>query len=92
MTDKERLKITAKETKIVFVLYALFFVWWYVTAYCTESDPSKYKYVCGFPAWFFYSCIVGYIGISFILWIVVRRFFTETPFDDEKDEKKEKTK
>ena len=85
MTQKEKLKITRRETCAVLGLYLLFFVWWYVTAYGFGSDPTKYKFSMGFPAWFFYSCIAGYIGISLLLWIVVRFFFKDIPFEDEDD-------
>lgn len=88
MTRKERIRITNRETVIVLALYILFFAWWYVTAYGFGCDPSAYRYVFGFPEWFFYSCIVGYIGVTILLWIVVKFFFKEIPFDDEdkKDE------
>ena len=83
MTEKEYIKTTNRETWIVVGLYLLFFAWWYATAYGFGDDPSQYRYILGFPEWFFYSCIVGYIGISLLLWAVVKRFFTELPFDKE---------
>lgn len=81
-------KILRKETLITLALYLLFFLWWYATAYMTESDPAKYSYIFGFPKWFFLSCIAGYIGISVLLWLCVKFFFTDIPFDGEeqKDE------
>ena len=72
-----------RETAVTLLLYLLFFAWWYVTAYCTESDPSKYRYAFGFPRWFFLSCIAGYLGISALLWLCVKFFFTDVPFDGE---------
>lgn len=74
-----------KETFITLALYLLFFLWWYATAYFGESDPAKYSYICGFPKWFFLSCIVGYIGISLLLWLCVKLFFTDIPFDSEEE-------
>lgn len=68
---------------MILALYLLFFIWWYASAYgLGGGDPLEYRYILGFPEWFFYSCIVGYLGISFILWFVVKRFFREVPFDD----------
>lgn len=85
MANKEHVRTTTRETCIVLGLYLLFFAWWYITAYGFGSDPSQYKYVFGFPEWFFYSCIVGYVGISIILWVVIRLFFKEMPLDGEED-------
>ncbi len=63
-------------------LYLLFFVWWYASAYGFGDDPAEYNYILGFPEWFFYSCIVGYIGISILLWICVSFFFTEIDLNE----------
>jgi len=75
-------KSSNRETIIILGLYLLFFLWWYVTAYGFGDDPSEYKYILGFPEWFFYSCIAGYAGISVILWIVVSFFFKEIDLDE----------
>ncbi|MEG2004702.1 MAG: YhdT family protein, partial [Bilophila sp.] len=65
-------------------MYALYFVWWYVCAYGLGSgDPANYSYVLGMPAWFFYSCILGYPLLSFALWLMVRVFFKNIPLDEE---------
>ncbi len=83
MANREHVRTTTKETCIVLGLYLLFFAWWYISAYGFGEDPSQYRYVFGFPEWFFYSCIAGYIGISVVLWIVVRLFFKDLPLDEE---------
>ena len=83
MSNKERVKSINQETFIILSLYALFFVWWYLFAYGFGDDPTKYKYILGFPEWFFYSCIVGYVAITFILWIAVKKFFKDIPLDEE---------
>lgn len=88
MVSKKFVRATRRETLIVIGLYVLFFAWWYIAAYGFGDDPSKYRFVFGFPEWFFYSCIAGYIGISFLLWICVRLFFTDLPLDDEEEENK----
>ena len=75
-------KSSNRETIIILGLYLLFFLWWYVTAYGFGDDPSEYKYILGFPEWFFYSCIAGYAGISVLLWIVVSFFFKEIDLDE----------
>lgn len=82
MASKDFLKAAKKETGIIIGLYVLFFFWWYLTAYGFGDDPSEYRYILGFPEWFFYSCIVGYIGISCLLWLVVRLMFKDLPLDE----------
>ena len=79
MKNSAILKNVKKETLIVIGLYLLFFAWWYLTAYGFGDDPSEYGYILGFPEWFFYSCIVGY------LWICVRFFFTEIDLKEGKE-------
>lgn len=81
VASKKISQITRRETFVVAAMYLLFFVWWYATAYGFGDDPSQYEYILGFPEWFFYSCIVGYLGISFILWGAVRLVFKDIPLD-----------
>ena len=72
-----------REARITLGLYLGYFVWWYACAYGLGSgDPGEYSYVWGFPAWFFYSCIVGYPLISLALWLAVRLFFRDMPLDE----------
>ena len=80
-----------REALITFGLYVLFFLWWTLFAFgLGAGDPADYTYVWGMPAWFFYSCVLGYPVITLILWIVVRFFFSNIPLDDpEKHETKE---
>jgi uncharacterized membrane protein YhdT len=40
----------------------------------------------GFPEWFFYSCIVGYIGISALLALAVKLFFKDIPPDEDDED------
>lgn len=87
MKNKERNKIIKTETFIIICLYLLFFFWWYFSAYGFGDDPSEYKYIFGFPEWFFYSCIVGYFIVTLALWAAVKFFFKEMPLDEvEKDD------
>ncbi|SHK14044.1 YhdT family protein [Paramaledivibacter caminithermalis] len=84
MNNKQKNKILNKEACITIGLYAFFFIWWYAFAYgLGYQEPSKYSYVLGFPSWFFYSCILGYIVICVLLFVVVKKFFVEVDFDEE---------
>lgn len=85
MASKDFLRSTRRETVVIIALYLIFFAWWYATAYGFGGDPAEYEYIFGLPEWFFYSCVVGYIGISLILWAAVRVFFTDLPLDDEEE-------
>ncbi len=78
--EDSRYRQANREAVISLGMYVLFFAWWYFTAYGLGSgDPGEYTYVLGLPSWFFYSCIVGYIGISLVVWAVVRLFFSRIP-------------
>ena len=75
-----------REALITLGLFFGYFIWWYACAYgLGGGDPEKYSYVAGFPAWFFYSCIVGYPLMSLVLWLVVRLFFRDMPLDAHPD-------
>lgn len=84
LNNKEKNRILRKEALITIGLYIFFFIWWYVFAYGLGSKaPSEYVYVLGFPSWFFYSCILGYVVICLSLWFVVKKFFVEVDFDED---------
>lgn len=86
MKDK-RFKIANREALIGVALVIVNFAIWYGFAYgLGSSDPTEYKYILGFPAWFFYSCIAGTIFMVVLIWITMKLFFTDIPFDSEEDE------
>lgn len=76
-----------REAKITLVIYGVFFVWWYVCAYVLGSgDPAQYSFICGFPVWFFLSCIVGYLCFSLLLWLVLRKLFRPLDLEEKQEE------
>lgn len=78
MREDSRFKQAGFEALCSVVLAVLFFVWWYAFAYGLGSgDPTKYEFVAGFPAWFFYSSIVGPIVFCFAAWLMVKFLFKE---------------
>lgn len=84
MKFTEKNKQINKEALMTIGLYIFFFIWWYSFSYGLGSkNPSQYTYVLGFPSWFFYSCILGYLVISFFVFFIVRKFFIDIPFDEE---------
>ncbi len=73
-----------REALMTLGLYLFFFLWWTVFAFgfgC--GDPEEYTFILGLPAWFFFSCVLGWPVITFLLWAVVRRYFCDMPLDDE---------
>lgn len=83
----KRFKIANREALIGVGLAVFNFVWWFGFAYGLGSKPPEaYTYVFGFPAWFFYSCIVGFITITLLVVLVVKLWFTEVPFNDRGEE------
>lgn len=73
-----------REALIALGAYVLYFGWWYVFGFgMGDVPPEEYSYVWGLPAWFFYSCVVGYPLITIVLWGLVRLTFKEMPLDAE---------
>lgn len=69
------------------VLGLLFFVWWYAFAYGLGSgDPSQYTWVCGLPAWFFWSSVAGPALFCVLAWLMVKFFFKTMPLDPHEKE------
>ncbi|MCM3490110.1 YhdT family protein [Alkalihalophilus marmarensis] len=84
-----RFKITHREALIGLILVIINFAWWYGFAYGLGSKPvSEYTYIFGLPAWFFYSCVVGFLVMVVLVIIAVKGFFKEVPFEDEEGESK----
>ena len=78
MKTDRRFKQAGFEALCSVVLAVLFFVWWYVFAYGLGSgDPAQYRFVMGFPEWFFYSSIAGPIIFCFAAWLMVKFLFKE---------------
>lgn len=90
MNFKEKNIQINKEALITVGLYIIFFIWWFAFAYGLGlKDISEYNYILGFPAWFFYSCILGYVFISVLLAFVVKRYFKDIPFEDGANDKED---
>ncbi|MFS0782660.1 YhdT family protein [Bacillus sp. 1P06AnD] len=84
---KRYFNIAHKEARIGICLVLANFLWWFGFAYGLGSgQPSQYTYILGFPAWFFFSCIVGLIVMAILVTVVVTYCFTEIPFEEEDDQ------
>jgi len=80
----KRFKIAHREALIGVVLVIINFIWWYGFAYGLGSDKvENYTYIFGFPAWFFYSCIAGFVVMVILVILTVKFLFKDVPFDEE---------
>ncbi|KKK38576.1 sodium:pantothenate symporter [Mesobacillus campisalis] len=79
-----RFKIAHREAWMGIILVIINFIWWYGFAYGLGSGPvENYTYVFGLPAWFFYSCVAGFILMVILVSFAVKFFFKEVPFEDD---------
>jgi len=84
--DDPRYKQANKEALLAIGLFFLNVIWWFVFAYGLGSGPpSEYSYVMGFPAWFFWSCIGGFVVFSVLTWVMVTYFYVDMPLGAETD-------
>jgi uncharacterized membrane protein YhdT len=83
----KRFKIAHREALIGIILVLINFIWWYGFAYgLGSSKVEQYSYIFGFPAWFFYSCILGFIIMVILVIFTVKVLFKEVPFEEEEGE------
>jgi len=88
LKDK-RYAIAHKEAIIGVLLVIVNFLWWYGFAYGLGSgDPRKYQYILGLPAWFFYSCVVGTIIMTILVYLCITFIFKEVSFEEEEGNRK----
>ena len=82
ITERERNAQIKKEALISALMYAAFFLWWYVTGYgLAGGDPAEYTYVLGLPLWFLLSSVVGYVLFSVATILVVKLLFKNFSLD-----------
>lgn len=85
-----RFAVANKEALIGCVLVVINFVWWYGFAYGLGSKPpEEYTYVLGFPAWIFFSLIVGTLVMFLLVFLVVKFLLTDIPLEDEEESNEE---
>ncbi|MBT2698150.1 YhdT family protein [Bacillus sp. ISL-40] len=83
----KRFKIAHREALIGIILVLINFIWWYGFAYGLGSAKvEQYSYIYGLPAWFFYSCILGFIVMVILVIFSVRVLFKDVPFEVEEGE------
>jgi len=86
LKDDLRFAIAKKEALIGVGLAVFHFIWWYGFAYgLGKTKVERYTYIFGLPAWFFYSCILGFFVIVLLVILTVKFMFKEVPFEEEGD-------
>ena len=82
-----RFKIAHREALIGVALASVHFIWWFGFAYGLGSKPvEEYSYILGFPDWFFYSCIVGFILVAITVIVLVKFVLKDVSLEEEGDE------
>lgn len=85
-----RFRIAHREALIGVVLALINILWWYGFAYGLGSkSPEEYTYIFGFPAWFFWSCIIGFLVMVVLVTLTVKFLLTDVPLDDREEEQTE---
>lgn len=81
-----RFKIAHREAWIGVGLAILHFAWWFGFAYGLGSQPvGQYRYIWGFPEWFFYSGIVGFVLICITIMLLAKFVLKEVSFEEQED-------
>ncbi len=75
--------LSNKEAKYTLILYFCYFLWSIISAYGLGSGSVEdYSYILGFPAWFFYSCIVAYPLCCVCVYILIKTVFKKDKLDE----------
>ncbi|SDN22586.1 Uncharacterized membrane protein YhdT [Psychrobacillus sp. OK028] len=82
-----RFKVAHREALIGVVLAIVHFIWWFGFAYGLGSKPvEEYSYIFGFPDWFFYSCIIGFVLVAITVIILAKYVLKDVSLEEEGDE------
>ncbi|SHM50552.1 Uncharacterized membrane protein YhdT [Gracilibacillus kekensis] len=83
MKDKNPFQIANREAMIGIILVVFNFIWWFAFAYgLGDKSPEDYQFIFGFPAWFFYSCIVGVFVMAILVLVTVKFLFKDVSLDE----------
>lgn len=57
-----------------------------------NRDAEDLDFVLGFPAWFFWSCLVATVVLALLPILIVRRYFTQMPLSADGSDDAETTR
>lgn len=78
--EDPRYRIAAREAWMAVFVFLLNFLWWFAFAFgLGDQPPQNYTFIMGFPAWFFYSVILGLLVFCILVYIMVNYFYTDMP-------------
>lgn len=83
MEVDSRFKQTNKEAKVTIALFVVNFLWWLVLGYGLAGVEGR---ILGFPTWFFFSCVLGYLVFVAASFVVVKYVFKDMsiePYEEE---------
>ncbi|MBT2215523.1 DUF997 family protein [Virgibacillus dakarensis] len=82
--QERRFAIANREALIGCALAVINFVWWYGFAYGLGSKPpEEYTYILGFPAWIFFSVILGTLFMFALVFLAVKFLLVDISLEDE---------
>ncbi|WP_059103092.1 YhdT family protein [Shouchella shacheensis] len=85
--SETRFKVANREALIGCALAVFNMVWWFGFAFGLGSKPpEEYTYILGFPAWIFFSCIVGFLVMVLLVSLVVKFVLKDVSLEDEEEE------
>jgi uncharacterized membrane protein YhdT len=72
--------IKISEVQLATLVSLGYVVWWVIFAFGFNGNLGT---VLGFPGWFFYSVILGWVLCSIVTYFVVKNFFKEEEYENE---------
>lgn len=81
--EDPRYRVTNREALLAVVYWIAFTLIIAAIAWLLGGGKSagELNFLLGFPQWFFWSCLVAAIVLSFVPPIIVRLFYTEVPLE-----------
>ena len=88
--EDPRYKQCNKEAAYGIILGLANMAWWYIFGYGLGSKPvDEYKYILGFPSWFFMSSILGAVVFIVLTFIMVNKLCVDMPLEKMTEEESE---
>jgi uncharacterized membrane protein YhdT len=89
--EDPRYKQCNKEAIYACILGVINVIWWYAWGYGLGSKPvSEYKYLMGFPDWFFMSSVLGAILFTLLTFLMIDKLFKHMPLEKMNEEEAKK--
>ena len=71
LEEDPRFKDTKKESIRYVISFIVLSIWVWIWAYIVaKQDPATYKWILGFPEWFFWAALA--VEIIYPIWIIIQ--------------------